>query len=406
MTRTMQDPPDDVIVHDEPLAAALPPKRRSRRRLLVAGGSALAVLAAVIGVAVASGRSSTDVRQAGVGSPADDPAAPPTTAAPAPAPAATPAPAPAAPAGAPAAAAQSCPAASANPPGPRFGSAVAIDPSGLVVVGGRASDFADKAETWAFGCGHWGNRAPSVAPPADLGAVAAYDAARGATVLLAADGTTWTWSANVWTARHPAASPPKLSSALAVYDDVRQKVLVVGSAMSGGGFEAWAWDGATWAKAGGAGATPDPRSAAALAFDSVRGTAVLFGGMPGDTGAGLSDTWTFDGSSWTKRAPAHTPPGGPATAAFDAVRANVVALVGNGETWTWNGNDWAKQAPASSPGRRLFTSMAWVPGLNRVVVFGGKVVRTASSPGTNTKADEEIVNDLWAWDGSAWSKLA
>src|SRR5262245_57827832 len=50
---------------------------------------------------------------------------------------------------------------------------------------------------------------------------------------------------------------------------------------------------------GGAG----PRAEHALAYDSVRGVTVLFGG---DDGAGgkvfESDTWEWDGSTWTRRA--------------------------------------------------------------------------------------------------------
>ncbi len=57
---------------------------------------------------------------------------------------------------------------------------------------------------------------------------------------------------------------------------------------------------------------------------------------------------------------------------------------------------------ATSPGARGYAAMTWVPGLDRVVVFGGKALRQGSD---GEPMRDEIVNDLWAWDGKAWSKL-
>ena len=35
------------------------------------------------------------------------------------------------------------------------------------------------------------------------------------------------------------------------------------------------------------------------------------------------------------------------------------------------------------------------------MLFGGKVIRPQKSDGS---ADEEVVNDVWTWDGSGWTK--
>jgi hypothetical protein len=392
MTRTMQPPPGGQPTEAELTLDGGPPDRPRRRGLIaLVVGALAAVLAAAVAVTALTtpSRTNTKVGQSG---PAAEPAPEPTTtttAAPAAAPAAQSAPV----------TAPSCAAASATPPGPRFGAAVAADATGLVVFGGRGADFQDVADTWSFGCGHWGTRGVTAHPPAALGAAAAFDAARATTVLLAADGTTWTWNGVAWSARQPAASPPKLHQPSAAYDDARGRVVVYGPAQSGGAPQTWLWDGATWASAGSA--TSPSASAAGLAFDSARRQAVLFGGMFSETKAS-DETWVFDGAKWARKLPSHAPPPGPAVSAYDPVRQRVVVLAADGGTWLWDGADWAKQAVAAGPERRVYSSMAWVPSMGRVVLFGGKVVRTTAQ---STSGDEQVVNDLWAWDGGAWSKL-
>jgi hypothetical protein len=78
-----------------------------------------------------------------------------------------------------------------------------------------------------------------------------------------------------------------------------------------------------------------------MAYDAATGTIVLFGGKNNSPGF-LSDTWTWDGSTWTKQAPAAHPPGRfEAAMAYDAAARNVVLFGGRagstwvGDTWTW-----------------------------------------------------------------------
>src|SRR5437016_3218101 len=51
--------------------------------------------------------------------------------------------------------------------------------------------------------------------------------------------------------------------------------------------------------------TPPTRYLAAVAYDAARSQVVLFGGWNGDT---IGGTWTWDGTTWTHRTPAHSPP--------------------------------------------------------------------------------------------------
>ena len=77
--------------------------------------------------------------------------------------------------------------------------------------------------------------------------------------------------------------------------------------------------------------------------------------------------------------------------AYDAATANVVLFGGyNGrsalrDTWTWYGSTRTKRAPATSPPAREFASMAYSPATGNVVLFGGQ------NPGIRS------LNDTWTW---------
>ena len=136
-----------------------------------------------------------------------------------------------------------------------------------------------------------------------------------------------------------------------------------------------------------------------MAYDAAHHLVVLFGGYAGGPGGGPNDTWTWDGNQWQQRRPQTNPPGGPAFAAYDAVRQQVVLFV-EGQTWTWDGTNWTQQHPALSPCQRLFASMAYDPAIGKVVLFGGKSM--FFTPGSTT----DINNELWSWDGSNWKQEA
>jgi hypothetical protein len=76
-----------------------------------------------------------------------------------------------------------------------------------------------------------------------------------------------------------------------------------------------------------------------MAYDAATGTAVLFGGyyFRGVYG----DTWTWTGTTWTKQAPAASPPAREvASMAYDAATGTAVLFGGYSgsllsDTWTW-----------------------------------------------------------------------
>src|SRR5262249_55126713 len=140
----------------------------------------------------------------------------------------------------------------------------------------------------------------------------AYDLARGCTVLFGGQnpngilGDTWEWNGSIWTQRVP--SPPPRDNAASVYDPIRARTLLFGGADGSSGAalaDTWEWDGTHWFPQTPATA-PTPRLLHAMAFDSLRGRTVLFGGFDGN-GTRFGDTWQWDGSVWMQFAPLTSP---------------------------------------------------------------------------------------------------
>jgi len=237
--------------------------------------------------------------------------------------------------------------------------------------------------------------APDSPPTRDPIAPVAVDAAAGGT-----DGQAAVARATAaWMQAGPSAAlPPVRETYCAAYDSMRGRVVVFGGysrALSGPLGDTWEWDGTAWTERTPRSGNPPNRSGCAMAFDSVRGRTVLFGG----TGAGsFADTWEWDGTAWTQLAPSHSPsPRGQHAMAFDSARGRTVlfgngfVLPGSNDTWEWDGRDWTQRAPASSPPARSYPAMAYDSVRERVVLFGG-----TDSSGT-------ALADTWEWDGTTWS---
>jgi hypothetical protein len=154
-----------------------------------------------------------------------------------------------------------------------------------------------------------------------------------------------------------------------------------------------------WSRAGGA-TGPSPRLHAAIAFDPQAGTTLLFGGRSGSQI--LGDTWTWDGTAWTLRTPAASPPPlESASTAYDDTTHQVLLFGGltagggpSGATWSWDGTTWTELTPSSSPTPRFSASMAENSATHTLVLFGGFAM-----PGVP-------FGDTWTWDGNNWTQAS
>lgn len=137
---------------------------------------------------------------------------------------------------------------------------------------------------------------------------------------------------------------------------------------------------------------------AAAAFHLATSSTVLFGGWPA-----LSDTWLYDGTTWTLAAPATVPAGRREFAmAHDFARNRVVMFGGLGasgtlgDTWEWDGSNWNPIATATTPPARFGHVMAYDAARGVTVMFGG-------SSRANFPAE---LRDTWEFDGVNWTQTS
>ena len=162
--------------------------------------------------------------------------------------------------------------------------------------------------------------------------------------------------------------------------------------------DTWQWDGAQWLWQLSTN-SPPPRSYHAMAYDSTRAVTVLYGGMVDTMPDGWSnDTWEWNGTTWEQvglcsdSICSNTPGARYGHAmAFDVARNVTVLFGGSGpnDTWEWNGTVWTQRSPATSPVGRQGLAMAYDGSRGVTVMFGG-----ATGSG--------ILNDTWEWDGADW----
>ena len=176
-----------------------------------------------------------------------------------------------------------------------------------VLFGGSAAGPSLRGDTWVWDGSNW-TQEQDVGPAARQGHGLAFENVRSEVLLYGGDtgqavvGDTWTWDGAEWTERSHF-GPPACVNASLVFDG--------GSALLYGGVASltdaaaqvfagsWEWDGQHWTQRQDIG--PGPRWGHAMAFDSVRGRTVLYGGAavpPADTKVGshlLGDTWEEEG---------------------------------------------------------------------------------------------------------------
>jgi len=224
------------------------------------------------------------------------------------------------------------------------------------------------------------------------------------------DGTvfsdTWTWDGTTWTQQQPSTSLP-VQDGTPFTDPLNGHVDVFGgvcvshlkSCTKGTivpySRATWQWDGTDWHRLS-TPTAPSGRAYAAVTGDSTNAEAVLFGGLRDDgiNFVDLGDTWTFDGTTWTKQSPASAP-----LARMDASVADDPPLGGavlfggcaytqpgcspdgNGfaDTWTWNGTDWQELTTKTAPYPLYQSAVAFDPQSGQVVLAGG-ALSTYGSP--------------------------
>jgi hypothetical protein len=184
-----------------------------------------------------------------------------------------------------------------------------------------------------FGTGHLGpSRSGGTAatgagsgPSPRSGAAMAWDEASHTVILFGGRtqtgnaNDTWSWDGSAWHQLSPATSPPARSGALMAADGHGGLVLYGGVGDSGGGKGVPNCVPPVAPGATPAGAPGVPAGVAGVPAESVTLCAAPL--------SELSDTWTWDGQTWTQQKPAHAPQGVAGVMAFDSGSGSAVLAV-------------------------------------------------------------------------------
>jgi hypothetical protein len=163
--------------------------------------------------------------------------------------------------------------------------------------------------------------------------------------------------------------------------------------------DTWLFDSMTWTEVA-VPTRPPARFGGCMA--TLGHQVVLFGGSGANAGVGpnLTDTWLFDGASWTEVSTSSPPP--LFTNQAMATVGSQVVLVGEDygnfeghfETWTFDGSTWSTLGVPPLPRHLLVLSAASL-GNSLVVFLGGA-----------PKQGLAFENQTWMLDGSTWSQVA
>src|SRR2546423_981057 len=202
-----------------------------------------------------------------------------------------------------------------------------------------------------------------------------------------------------WVRRQSTTQPPARHNAAIAFDPITESVVMYGGTGAPGMFgDTWSWRAGNWQRLAPAGPTPAPRISAALSEDPGHRHLVLFGGTSA-TGDVLSDTWLWTGDTWDRQTPRDSPKGRAAPSIAPDL-ANQSLLLFGGEagervaqflddTWLWKRDNWTRVGSVG-PSARSGATLAAVRSRRKTYLFGG--------------GNGEFLNDLWSWDGKVWSR--
>jgi len=143
---------------------------------------------------------------------------------------------------------------------------------------------------------------------------------------------------------------------------------------------------------------PCARSGYAMAYDERRGTVVLFGGQD-STSTRLGDTWEWKNGNWKQ---INIP--GPAarinaTIGYDAVGKTITLFGGSAaggaqnDLWVYNGKAWSKINTSTAPPARQLANMCFDKSEGQFVLFGGIDVK------------KNRLGDTWMLKNNQWVQL-
>lgn len=215
----------------------------------------------------------------------------------------------------------------------------------------------------------------------------------------------WTLGQVTWDPQTPTTAITPRSGSIMTWLPSKQTLLLFGgqTILNNAGSavnDLYAWNGTDWTKQAPA-TSPSARAYSAMAYDPGRQVLVLFGGDD-KTDNSQSDTWEYNGTTWKMLAPATEPNAREGHAMiYDpnikrvVVHGGLVAGAFDRDTWVYDGNDWTQLANNAAMAVHGYFAMAYDPGRNVTVLYGGE----------NTAAGNTVVlGETWEFNGATWTQ--
>ena len=154
--------------------------------------------------------------------------------------------------------------------------------------------------------------------------------------------------------------------------------------------------------------SPGKRQYSAVAYDTKRQRAVMFGGVSEWKGSETIydfSTWEWDGQDWHEMTPLVSPPGRIHHGmAYDEVRGEVLMYSGengNGiltDLWAWDGEIWRLVCSGCKAEGRKWHEMFYDSENETVFIYGGYGNGEYGGYGEGGPVEE-----VWSWDGQHWT---
>jgi hypothetical protein len=275
----------------------------------------------------------------------------------------------------------------------------------------------------------WSQMHPATAPlPRDSASVA-YDPGTHTVVVSGGEAScggvdrelyqdTWNWNGSAWTevsvnAPPSVGEPDAYDAATGTFDILWLEACADSPTMS-------QWNGDYWTSAQTPGTHPEPAVDGAMAYDPATQTLLDWSPSPGldqapaSTNSFQSSTWSWDGMQWTQLSPSISPPpsvgeGRDVQMVYDSATSQILLYGDHSQAmWAWNGSAWSELPGSGGPSPRVGSSMVYDSALGEALLFGGATVTGYSSASASQDETYSLglpLNDLWAWDGTAWQQL-
>ena len=223
----------------------------------------------------------------------------------------------------------------------------------------------------------------------------------------------WQFQNGEWQEMSAENTPAGCLTPNAAFDTDRNKLVLVCAAS-----DTFEWDGTAWKAFTGLNTLPPFHRFSSMAYDATLKKTVLFGGFDGTNY--LDETWTWDGTSWSRQKKNPAPSRALAAMWYDSTLKKTVIYGGIGrlttqdrvtrysDMWTFDGNGWTKlTASGGTPGMRYGAQITIDPRTSHVLLFGGlRDDPVPPVPPSTVPGEVQVyADDMWEWDGSAWAQL-